>query len=373
MKRRQWAILGGFAILALAVFFKNYLAASAEGKSPITRDQRKLISYQDLKAGSVALRIPIDGPVEALNKIEIYSEVTGIVGSQSQKFKEGKGYQSGEIMLHLENSEAQSNYQSTRSNYLSLLSQVLPDIKLDYPERFDTYYQYLRELNNGNGLQSPPKENNEKLRLFLSGRNVYSAYQNAEALRVRLSKYNIEAPFNGTVTDARVESGQLVRAGQILGEFIGKGQFEMISSLSPDEARLVQIGDSVQLSSTDGRRHYTGEVFRKNEKVDPSNQRISIYIRIEANNLNDGEYLKGSLAGQEIENAMKIDRKLLIDENSLFRIQDSSLVQQKVKVLHREPQSVIIEAPDSTLRLPQAKVTGAYTGMKIRLTKKQAE
>jgi len=70
MKRRQWAILGGFAILALAVFFKNYLAASAEGKSPITRDQRKLIAYQDLKAGSVALRIPIDGPVEASIKLK---------------------------------------------------------------------------------------------------------------------------------------------------------------------------------------------------------------------------------------------------------------------------------------------------------------
>lgn len=372
MKKRQWAIVGGAAILVLAFLLKNYLAASAETKAPLSRSQKKLVEYIELESGSVAIGIPIDGPVQALNKIELYSEVTGIVSAASGKFKEGRSYAKNEVLLELDPSEARSAYRSARSNYLSLLSQILPDIKLDFPDRFDTYYSYLESLSNGSALPAPPKEGQGKLKLFLSGRNLYASYQNANAALLRLEKFSLRAPFAGTLSVATVEPGQLVRAGQVLGEFLGSGSFEMIASLSADEARMVQIGDSVALQSSDGKRDFMGIVFRKNEKVDPATQRLSIYIQIESTELNDGEYLKGRLKGQEIANAMEIDRKLLIDESSLFRIQDSILVQQKISILHRDPVSVIIEAPMAKMKVPRRKIPGAYPGMTVRLTKAES-
>jgi len=369
MTKRQWAIIGGAIIIGLAFLFKNYLANSAQSKAPLKPKAGKLVAYHDLQADSVAIRIPIDGPVQALNKIEIYSEVTGIVKSNARRFEEGQSYRKGEVLLAMDNSEAESAYRSARSNYFSLVSQVLLDIKLDFPDRFDTYYQYLQDLSKNQSLIDPPSEKNAQLKLFLSGRNLYSSFQNAEAARIRLSKFEISAPFNGVVTEAMVESGQLVRAGQILGEFIGKGRYEMISSVSPEEARMIEIGDSVRLFSNDNRRTYRGVVYRKNEKVDPNTQGLNIYISLEAEDLNDGEYLRAELRGKSIANAIELDRKLLLDEKSLFTIEDSTLVVQEVKILHRDPERVIIEAPEKAMRVPLKKVPGAYPGMKVRLTK----
>lgn len=369
MKRRQWAILGGIAILVLAVVIKNVLAASAEENAPVKRSQRSLVTYQDLKSGPVPIRIPIDGPVQAYNKIEIYSEVTGIVSSRSQKFKEGQAYADGELLLDLDNSEALSAYRSARSNFLSLIGQVLPDLKLDFESRYEAYYKYLQGLNQSKGLVSPPQETDEKLKLFLSGRGFYSSFQTAESARVRLEKFQLKAPFKGTVTEALVEPGQLVRAGQLLGEFIGEGQFEMLANVGPNEARMIKLGDSVSLTSTDGFRNYQGVVYRKNQKVDPATQSIGIFIRLQGQDLQDGEYLRGDLSGRALPAAMQIERKLLIDENSLYQIVDSTLQVLQVNILHRDPQTVIIAAPDSSLRIPAAKIPGAYPGMKVRLQK----
>ncbi len=369
MKRRQWAIVGGAAILVLAVLLKNYLAASGEKKTPVNRSQKKLVEYRDLKAGSVAIRVPIDGPVQATEKIELYSEVSGIIGTESASFKEGKKYRKGDVLLSLDNAEAKSAYQSARSNYLSLVAQILPDLKLDFPARYSSYYQFLQKLNSSDGLIAPPNEKDEKLKLFLSGRSLYSSFQNAKASEIRLSKFEIRAPFDGTVTAALVESGQLVRPGQVLGEFIGGGSFEMVSSISPEIAEMVSVGDSVLLKSSGSERNFAGLVYRKNEKVDPATQSLQIFIQLNSQSVKDGEYLKGELRGKLLSAAMEIDRKLLIDEKHLFRIQDSTLVLQEVEILHRDPERVIISAPQESLRIPARKVTGAYPGMSIRLAK----
>jgi membrane fusion protein (multidrug efflux system) len=376
MKRRQWAILGGAALLVFAVLLKNFLAASAEEKAPIKRSPTKAIDVQTLVAGDVAVQIPIDGPVRASQKIEIYAEINGILKPNAKAFKEGQYYKKGELLLILNDSEAKSAYRSARSNYTSILSQVLPDIKLDYPQRFDHYYSYLQALSGqqAQGLARPPEENDEKLNLFLSGRGLRSAYESAEAARIRLEKFQIKAPFDGSLTEVNVEVGQLVRAGQILGEFIGEGSFEMLSSLSPRESKRVQIGDSVKLESTSSTEHYKGIVFRKNSKIDPNTQRIGIYVLIQPTSrqkLADGEYLRGALQGRSIPNAMALDRKLLMDEKSIYVVEDSLLAIQEVEVLQSSPDQVIIKAPKASLVLPKTQVPGAFPGMKVRILKRK--
>jgi len=373
MKRRQWAIIGGAIIIALALAAKSYLADSAKEKAPISRNQIILISYQDLSAGEVPIQIPIDGPVQAINKIEIYSEVSGIVSTASQKFEAGQSYAKGEALLVLDNSEALSAYRSSRVNFLSLLAQVLPDLKIDYPDAYAAYYQYLQKLNAGEGLPGPPQELNDKLKLFLSGRGFYSAFQSAEAARVRLEKFIIRAPFTGTLTQTAVEAGQLVRAGQPLGEYIGEGAFEMLCSVSPQFARMIKVGDSVNLMSSEGARSYQGVVARINEKLDPSTQSLGLFVRLSADDLKDGEYLRGYLQGQALANAMLVERKLLMDENRMFTIADSTLEVLQLEILHSDPEHIIFKAPANNLRVPAQKIPGAYPGMKVRLAKASAQ
>lgn len=369
MKKRQWAIVGGIAILAIAFLLKNKLSEVDPQESRKAPKIIKAIEAKVLKEGPVAIEIPIDGPLEAKNKIEIYSEVNGIIKSSSLNFEAGNQFKEGSILLDLDDSEARSTYLSARSVLINTLSQALPDLKLDYPEQYPRYYKYLQNLSGGQSLVAPPSEKNQQLKLFLSGRGLYSNYQNAESARIRLSKYQIKAPYDGTITEARAEVGQLVRPGQKLGEFIGKGSFEMIASVASSEIDRIKIGDSVKLIANDDGKSYTGTLFRKNEKLDPTTQRIQIFIEVKGDYLSDGEYLKGTVAGQKIEKAMAVNRKLMIDEDHLFRVADSILVKQAVEVLHSSPETVIIKAPMPEMVVPLKPVAGAFEGMKVRILK----
>ncbi len=367
MKKRQWAIVGGALLIALSLWLKNILGEADPQDSRKVAKVVKAIEAKTIDAGPVSIQIPIDGPVEATNKIEIYSEVTGIIESSTVPFETGNYFEAGDILLDLDDSEARSAYLSAKSVLINTLSQLLPDLKLDYPQDYQLYYQYLKNLNNQAGLAPPPQEDNEQLKLFLTGRGLYSNYQNAASARIRLSKFEIRAPYAGTLTEALVEIGQLVRPGQKLGEFIGKGSYEMIASVASAELNRIKIGDSVQLFANDDGQAYQGILFRKNEKLDPSTQRVQIFIKLNGNGLSDGEYLRGSIQGQEITEAMAIDRKLMIDENHLFTVEDSMLVEQEVEVLHSSPEQVIVRAAKSSITVPLKPVAGAFAGMKVRI------
>ena len=64
-----------------------------------------------------------------------------------------------------------------------------------------------------------------------------------------MSKYQIRAPFSGTLTEALVSPGTLVRIGQKLGEFIDPSIYEMEVSINSEFANLLKVGNSVVLSN----------------------------------------------------------------------------------------------------------------------------
>tara|TARA_R110000868_G_scaffold398204_1_gene671235 strand:- start:1058 stop:2167 length:1110 start_codon:yes stop_codon:yes gene_type:complete len=366
MKKRQWAIIGGLLILVVAFGLKNKLSQSTETESPKSITRLKALRVDEVKNGPVFLNIKVDGPVQAQQKIDLFAEVNGVLSLQATKFDAGRIYRKGEILLDLDNSEASSSYRALKSQYTNVLGQVIPDIKIDFPTHFDTWYKHLQNISAGY-WEAPKSTDDEKLRLFLNARGIYSAYQNAESARIRLEKYQIRAPFDGSLTEALVEPGQLVRVGQKLGEFMGQGKFEMLTSLSTNEAPLVNIGDTVYLSSSESGHEYKGVVFRKNAKIDPSTQRLNIYVLLEDARLVDGEYLKGTISGPSLENAMALSRKLLHKKASIYVVKDSVLAEASLEILHQSPEMVIVRGLKNGDLIPQKPIAGAYVGMPVKI------
>jgi len=159
----------------------------------------------------------------------------------------------------------------------------------------------------------------------------------------------------------------LVRVGQKLGEFMGKGKFEMLTSLSTTEAPLVNIGDTVYLSSRESGHEYKGIVFRKNAKIDPSTQRLNIYVLLEDVRLVDGEYLNGTISGPSLDKAMALSRKLLHKQASIYVVKDSVLAESNLEILHQSPEMVIVRGLKNGDLIPQKPIAGAYVGMPVKI------
>ena len=368
MKKRQWAIVGGAALLVAAFLLQRQLASNEPQESAARKIPVKGVAVMVVENREVPVEIQLDGKLNALQKIELYAEVNGVLQNTGKKFEEGITYRKGETLLTLDDSEAKAAYLAAQSEFVNVITQSLPDIQIDYEEAYPEWHLYLDQASKQKRIPPPPATNNDQLRLFLTGRGVYSSYQNMESARIRLSKYRLTAPFNGIVTESLVDPGTLVRAGQRLGEFIAPGMYELISTVSTSELDLIDTGDPVKLNSPDTGEEWTGEVFRINAKVDPSTQRVKVFIRVKGDDLRDGMFMNAAIMGRRIKDAFRLPRKLIYDNQFTYIVENDSLLQRReLSILQSSPGTVIARGLESGTKIPTEPITGAFSGMKVRV------
>lgn len=368
MKKRQWAIIAGVVILVIAFVLKNKLANSVPEERVSRRLPVKGVEVMEVQNHDVPVEVHIDGKLNAVGKIELYAEVNGVLQKQSKLFDEGIRYRKGETLLSLENSEAMAAYLAAKSEYVNVITQALPDIQIDYPSAYPTWQQYLADASGDEANLSPPRSDDEQLHLFLTGRGVYSSYQNLESTRIRLSKYRLTAPFDGIVTESLVDPGTLIRAGQRLGEFIAPGIYELESAISSAELSLIEVGDQVVLSSPDTEGEWTGEIYRINAKVDPATQRVKVFVRVEADDLRDGMFMNAEIKGRAVSTAFRLPRKLIYDNEYTYVVEnDTVLTRKRLDIVLSSPGSVISRGLANGSLVPDEPITGAFTGMKVKI------
>ena len=82
-------------------------------------------------------------------------------------------------------------------------------------------------------------------------------------------------------------------------------------------------------------------------------------------------YLEANLNAKDENDAIEIDRKLLLENNQIFVVRDSILDLIDVKPVYFSDRKVVLkEIPDGTTIITQP-VVGAYAGMLVKIYKEQ--
>ena len=111
---------------------------------------------------------------------------------------------------------------------------------------------------------------------------------------------------------------------------------------------------------------YDGTVSRVNGSIDATTQTITVFIQVESPDLKEGMYLEAELNAEKVENAIEIDRNLLLDSQEIYVVRDSLLDVIPVKPAHFSSEKVVLrEVPDGTIILRKP-VPGAYAGMHVK-------
>jgi multidrug efflux pump subunit AcrA (membrane-fusion protein) len=219
----------------------------------------------------------------------------------------------------------------------------------------------------GSSVAPLPESNDEKVNYFITGRGVQSAYYNLKNLEQRLLKYRIYAPYDGILTEALVNQGTLIRSGQKLGEYIDNSVYELQLSIAKTFSDLLKIGEGVTLNVPNNQTNYVGSVTRINGRVDQATQTVTVFVEVSDNTLKEGMYLEAQLEAKNVENAIKIPRKLLVDQSEIFVVRDSILDLIKVRPIYFSPDDVVVkDIPDHTVILARS-VPGAYAGMLVKV------
>ena len=367
--RKIIAIILGIILLFGAVFISKIFIDSKNKPKPKFEKVVKKVFVDTVKNKDIPIIITASGNLIAKHKIEIFTEVQGVLKPSSKEFKAGTTYRKGESILRINNDEFYANLQSQKSNFHNNVIAILPDIRLDYPNEYLKWQNYLNSFNIDKPTPKLPDFSTEQEKYFISGRGINTAYYNVKNLEVKLAKYSLRAPYNGVVTEALVTPGTLVRVGQKLGEFIDPSVYEMEVNVNASFADLLKKGNLVKLYNIEKTKNYKGEVIRINGKVDTNSQTIKAFVQVSHNDLKEGMYLEANLTAKSENNAIEVSRKLLIDNKQLFIVRDSVLNLIDVNPVYFSSEKAVIRDIENGTLILSKSVPGAYDGMQVQIIK----
>lgn len=331
----------------------------------IVKKERRNVQFSQFAVTTEANDIELDGRLEASERVNITSKVQGVMQPRSNSVKEGKYFKKGDILFTVDSQEADFNLKAQRSSMMTSITQMMPDLKFDYPQSFANWEQYLNQFDVNKSITTLPEPINQQEKYFISGRNIYNQYYNIKSLETRLRDYTIYAPFSGVVTAVNLFPGALISPGQVLATMINTSQYEIAAPIPLDNLKYIKTGQKVTLKSTEMDKEWTGTVNRIGTQIDPQTQNLPVYISVNGSGLKDGMYLKGKLKGEALTNVVKLPKEIFLSPTSIYVIQDSTLVSQTVNSIKRGSDYVLVSNLDPSAKVVTGSLAGLFEGQKV--------
>lgn len=368
LKRILRAVIG-LAIIFVGLFIARTLIGMKQERPVFSPPKAvKLVKTTPALLQSEAPHTYVKGRAVAIDRIEVFAEVNGLVMPGSKAFRTGVKFEKGEALIKLDAGELEMTLVAQRSAFLQLLTGILPDLKVDYPSVYEKWRSYTAQLDVTQMLEELPPISNEKEKFFLSNRGILNQYYTIRSSEERLAKFTLRAPFTGEVVMSSVNPGTLVRSGQKIGEFVSLAGFEVESAIPRAALDVVQVGDSVAFQADAQGATIPGKVSRILRTVDPSTQTAKVFCIVDHPGLRDGVYLNGVIYSRAIPGVMRIQRELLVSDNALFTVENDTILRlTPVHVNISSERDALISGIDSTAILLAEPVANASDGMIVRI------
>ncbi|MBT6005476.1 MAG: efflux RND transporter periplasmic adaptor subunit, partial [Prolixibacteraceae bacterium] len=268
--------------------------------------------------------------------------------------RKGTSFKEGQLIAEIYKDEVELALKARKSRFLTTITTLLPDIKVDFPEQLEAYEMFFRAIDMDEELPQLPTNQNEKLKIFLASRNVLSEFYGIQQDEKRLSRHSLFAPFNGTFTQVNFEVGGYVNTGGQIAKMIRTDKLEVEVPVPNEQSKWIKIGDKVQVYSKTNNSVQPGVVIRKANYIDPKFQSRSIFVKIQNSTVNElltGEYKKVIFPGQKISAAMEIPRSAVFNSVEVFAIVDGRLKKQVINIVKTNETTLIFNGLEEGIKI----------------------
>lgn len=332
-------------IVGLAYGLMRFLAAQKEEmKQRPAVEAKRFVKAVPVKYTTILSQVAADGRLTSVAEVDIVAEASGRLQQGEVALKKGTRFSKGDVLFVVYPDEAALALKASKSQFLNTLANLLPDIRIDYPEQEEGYMEFFSSISLDHPLPQFPEVKDEKLKIFLTSRNVLSQYYNIRKDELQLSRRTSVAPFNGTFTEVNLEVGSYTNTGGRVAKAIRTDELELEVPVKRFDAAWIKIGDQVTVESDRRGLSWKGKVIRKSPFVDPNTQSQAIFIRILNHrnpNLLSGEYLTAEFPGHPIENAMEVPRNVVFNTNEVFVIVEDKLEKRVANVIKENEKTLV--------------------------------
>lgn len=329
----------GFLLMRLLLSFRE----EPEKRKPLIRPKlvdAKVVSLEDVPSEIIAY-----GRLTSAQPVILYSEVAGIIEEGNIAFQPAQSFKKGDLLLRIDTRQIRLDLNSAKSDFLTALASVLPEIKVDFPDEFPVWQAYFNKCGFDQKLPPLPETNNQKIKLFLARFNVYRLYFQVSDLEIRLSKHFFYAPFEGSIVSTELRAGSTAREGTRLGEIINLENLEVEVTIPVQDIQWIDQSRPVQFSSAEVAGRWKGKIKRIGKNIDERTQSVQVFMTVNKSghdNLFSGVFLEAKIPGKIISHAFSIPRRAIYNDKFIYLIHNGKLEYQEVNIARKETETVIV-------------------------------
>ncbi len=332
-------LLGGSAALSLL-----FVSMKPEPPRMPDPDLKRFVKAETVTYSDVKTPLSREGRVVSGSEVMLVAEAAGKLEPGEVSLRKGTAFKKGQLLANVYKDEVELALKARKSNFLTIVTTLLPDIKVDFPNQLEEFQHFFASIDMDKDLPKLPEVNNEKLKIYLASRNVLSEYYSIQQDEKRLSRHSLYAPFDGTYSQVNVEVGAFVNVGGQIARMIRTDQLEVEVPVENGKSRWIEIGDVARVYSRNKEEYRQGVVIRKSAFVDANTQSRSIFVRV--NKSDKDPLLAGELElvvfpGQIIEDAMQLPRNAVFNSNEVFTIVDGKLKKRQINIIKWDETTLI--------------------------------
>jgi RND family efflux transporter MFP subunit len=340
-------LAGGIGAYALLHIAKPPPEKSEEGPRPIS------VYTESVKQEPVSLKVTTQGDVRARTQIDLVIQVGGRIVSVSPQFTEGGEIEPGASLLKIEDEDYRLAFSQAKANVAEAkvgVEQALADA--------DVARKQLRNVPNPSPLAL------KKPQVAQAQSRLVAAQANLDQSLLNLERTDVSLPFKGRLISTRVDVGQYVTPGTIIGRGFATKVVEI--RLPLNDSQLSALGLPIGYTAPEGEgmdvdfsatvagkiQQWHGKLVRLDASIDPTTRMLYAsamvldpYGKSASNNgmpMAVGLFVEAKITGRELPDAYTIPRSALRAGDLVFLIKDGKLEVREVTVAHSSSTRAII-------------------------------
>ena len=369
MKSKIIYALAGFGILAVSVVLTGFLMRTKpEPAKDLKKENFLFVKTEKVVNKMVYPAVTHRGRISSYETVSLSAEVSGKIMQGDIPLKEGESFEKGDLLVQIYNEDTRAALTSGKSNFLRTLSSILPDLKVDFPDEYKKWKQFFNSINVHEELPELPDINSEKEQVFMASMGVLAEYYSLEQQEIKLDKFKLHAPFDGSFVQVNRQVGAVANMGAVLASIIRTDRLELVVPVPPEDAKWIKPGNSVVLNGSEN-NEATGEVTRVANFLDENTQSVNVYVKYIPNyreSFKVGEFVDATFEITKKARGITIPREALLDNEMVYVVEDQKLKLQKVQVERRLNDAVVISGLKNGMQVVAESLVDVEEGQIIR-------
>ncbi|OQX10939.1 MAG: hypothetical protein BWK73_18885 [Thiothrix lacustris] len=349
-------------IIAIGVGLGKFLIATGpEAEKQPQETRPTVVEAQALALQDYRVNVSASGIVKAQTQTNLVAEVSGKVLEISPNFQAGGYFDKGAPLLKLDG----DNY----ANAITIAAGDLAQKQLALEEQQAQAQLAQQDWRLLDSSKNRPQSDLAARRPHIAAAQaaIAAAEAKLQQEKLNLARTRITAPYSGRVQEKRVEVGQYVTPGTVLGVIYATDAVEVHLPLSLAQYDLLGMPEAfrdkaadpaampaVEFRPSNGNRDdaWQGQVVRSSAALDEKSRQISVIAQIDqpfiaregvSAPLRIGQYLNAKIAGKLFNNVYILPSAAVRQGKEILLLRDGKVVIQPISVVWNAEKEVVFQ------------------------------